>query len=72
MSGDKQLMQKLRLKAYSHLKAANLLIMMNIETAMSKYLRNNIIILCLLSCTDQNHYTCSKSEKNEYTLIILI
>ena len=34
---------------------------MNSETAMSKYLRNNIIILDL--CTDQNHYTCSESEK---------
>ena len=51
----------IRLIAYSHLKGENLLIIINLETTVSKYFRKQYIILYL--CTDQNHYTCSESGK---------
>ena len=50
---------KLRLRAYSHLKRENLLIIINLETTVSKYFTKQYIILYL--CTDQTHYTCSES-----------
>ena len=56
-----QLKRKLRLRAYSHLKGGNLLIIINLETTVSKYFTKQYIILYL--CTDQNHYTCSESGK---------
>ena len=44
------LKRKLRLRAYIHLKGENLLIIINLETTVSKYFTKQYIILYL--CTD--------------------
>ena len=44
----------------------NLFIIINLETTRSKYFTKQYIILYL--CTDQNHHTCSESEKKHLNI----